>query len=167
MTDTDRHQALSPQPNKAARPNGASDPQVLQNLDRLDELLSRVGSSSTDGVEAERRQVERRKVMTEIVVVPQAAETSGDNDTAFNFVEGQTLNLSTSGVAFVTSKALNGDSYLSLLRHPDYPSSPCCFELTLFRSRQLADGQWEHGAVLRPLVPGPTAFTTALSATEV
>ena len=167
MTNSDRHQALSPQPTKAVRPNGASDPQVLQNLDRLDELLSRAGRSSSDCVEAERRQAERRNVMTEILVVQQDVDSSDDSDTAFNFVEGQTLNLSTSGVAFVTSEALNGDSYLALLRHPDYPSSPCCFELTLFRSRQLADGQWEHGALLRPLVPGPTAFTAALSATEV
>ncbi|MHC4878303.1 MAG: hypothetical protein ACYTGL_17775 [Planctomycetota bacterium] len=167
MTDTDRRQALSAQSNETARPHGASDPQVLQNLDRLDELLSRAGSSSSEGVTAERRQVERRNVMTQIVVVQQAAETSGENDAEFNFVEGQTLNLSTSGVAFVTSRQLNGDSFLALLRHPDYQTTPCCFELTLFRSRQLADGQWEHGAVLRPLVSGPTAFTTALSATKV
>ena len=167
MTNADRQQAMLNQSNDMPHSPGATDPQVLQNLDRLDELLSRAVTSSPVGMTTERRQVERRSVMTKIIVIQQDAALSDQDASDFAFTEGLTLNVSNSGVAFVTAQALNGDSYLALLRHPDHPSTQCCFELTLFRSRQLADGQWEHGAVLRPLVPHTAAVAAPLSPSEV
>jgi len=145
---------------------------MLQDLDRLDELLSRanrsLGNAESDrDATGNRRRDERRNVLTEIVIVQPTAENTEHDRNAFAFVLGQTLNLSVSGVAFVTPGSLDGDSHLALLRHPDFPATQSCFELTLFRSRELADGQWEHGAVLRPLVPGSTQTATGAAASEV
>jgi hypothetical protein len=145
---------------------------VLQDLDRLDELLSRA-TRELDDTEAERssgedrRRDERRDVFTEIVIVQPATTGNREYSKGITLVQGQTLNLSASGVAFVTPKPLVDDSLVALLRHPDFPAPQCCFELTLFRSRELADGQWEHGAVLRPLVPGSTLTAAVAGAPEV
>lgn len=150
----------------AEQANVRSAPEVLQDLDRLDDLLARANRSLDDAaVEGrateDRRRDERRNVFTEIVIVQSDSAGASTDSEAFDFMHGQTLNLSVSGVAFVTPKPLVGDSHVALLRHPDFPAPRCCFELMLFRSRQLTDGQWEHGAVLRPLVPGPATRASA------
>jgi hypothetical protein len=133
--------------------------EVMQDLDRLNELL-RCAGSSQDAAEADRRSRgdrradERREFVTEIVLLQTGAGNAQPDGGPFDFVRGQTQNLSTSGVAFLTEQPLEGDSHIALLRHPDFSTPQWCFELTLFRSQQLADDQWEHGAVLRALVPG-------------
>ena len=131
----------------------------MQDLDRLNELLrydsSALDDSATDRrSSADRRADERREFVTEIVLLQADAENAESEGGQFDFVRGQTQNLSASGVAFVTEQPLDGDSHIALLRHPDFAAPQRCFELTLFRSEQVADDQWRHGAVLRPLVPG-------------
>ena len=135
--------------------------EVMQDLDRLNELLrydsSALDDSATDRrSSADRRADERREFVTEIVLLQtETAKPEGEAENEpIEFIRGQTQNLSASGVGFVTEQPLDGDSHVALLRHPDYATPQWCFELTLFRSEQIADDQWEHGAVLRPLVPG-------------
>jgi hypothetical protein len=133
--------------------------EVMQDLDRLNELLRYDNSPQRDSETdrrglGDRRADERREFVTEIVLLATRAETGEPERGQFDFVRGQTQNLSGSGVAFATEQPLDGDSHIALLRHPDYLTPQWCFELTLFRSEQVADDQWEHGAVLRPLVPG-------------
>lgn len=135
--------------------------EVMQDLDRLNELLRSDGSPHEDSETGrrsseDRRSDERREFVTEVLLLQ--TETANPEDETesgqIEFIRGQTQNLSASGVAFVTEQPLDGDSHIALLRHPDYPTPQWCFELTLFRSEQLTDEQWKHGAVLRPLVPG-------------
>jgi hypothetical protein len=133
--------------------------EVMQDLDRLNELLrydssSDVNSESDRRSREDRRADERREFVTEIVLLQTEAANEEPEGGQIDFVRGQTLNLSASGVAFQTEQSLDGDSHIALLRHPHYPRPQLCFELTLFRSQQVSDDQWEHGAVLRPLVPG-------------
>lgn len=133
--------------------------EVMQDLDRLNELLrcesSPLDDSATDRrSRRDRRADERREFITEIVLLQTEAANAETESGQISFVRGQTQDLSASGVAFVTEQPLDGDSHIALLRHPDFATPQWCFELTLFRSEQLADDQWKHGAVLRPLVPG-------------
>ncbi|MBI1313546.1 hypothetical protein GC176_19825 [bacterium] len=174
MTNSNRPDFSASQSVPAAAPlqSGLLDPttarsasDVLQDLDRLDQLLTRANRSldqsefESDRLSTEdRRRDERRNLLTEIVIVRLDSGNTDAGGGPIEFVRGQTLNLSVGGVAFVTEQPLIGDSHIALLRHPDFPVPRCCFELTLFRSQQLAGGRWEYGAVLRPLVPGPTGL---------
>ena len=132
--------------------------EVMQDLDRLNELLrcdsSPLDDSGTDRrSRQDRRADERRELITEIVLLQTETSDADAEMGQIDFVRGRTQNLSARGVAFVTEQPLDGDSHIALLRHPDYHKPQFCFELTLFRSEQVADAQWKHGAVLRPLVP--------------
>ena len=150
-------QETATQPCDVRRP-----PEVLQDLDRLEAVLSQVdgASAETSGQNADehkfvdRRRDERRTVCTEIVLVETARAGASPR---FSVLQGRTLNLSHSSVAFVTAERLASELAVAFLQHPDFPASQYCFELTLFRSRQLPDGQWEHGAVLRPMQSGVAA----------
>ena len=168
MTSSDRSDSSTSPGNAATVPQqwqsyeemaARSAREVMQDLDRLNELLRYDNSPQRDS-EADRRNSgdrradERREFVAEIVLLATSARTGEPDVSPFDFVRGQTQNLSASGVAFLTEQPLEGDSHIALLRHPDYSTPQWCFELTLFRSEQLADDQWEHGAVLRPLVPG-------------
>lgn len=140
-------------------------PDVLSDLERLDQVLCRETDrpvlheltrerEALPGTSEDRRRQDRHPLVMPIAIL-QVADDERDDRLPCQLLHGQTLNLSPSGIAFVTPQPLTGDSVIAVFRHPDHGNVPAWFALTVFRSRQVDAVQWEHGAVLRSLVPGP------------
>ena len=136
-------------------------------LETLNDLLGAGPASIEDRAfpvtpDQERRSEVRHPFLAEVVAVlkkphceSQAADTAESDanaiPSAFRMIHGWTMNLSPNSVCFVLPEHVEVDQLLLLIDHPDYQYPLCCFTARIFRVRAIGDGEWEYGAVVRPL----------------
>ena len=108
---------------------------------------------SKDATFSSNRRVDRRTdcrhpFLAEVLVV-QLRKVPGDR--GFRIVRGHTLNFSPNGIGFVLPEALEDEQLLLLIDHPDFTFPNCYFSARPLRVEQVEDGNWEYGAILKPL----------------
>ena len=152
----------------------ASDHPVDTTLQEIERLLSLADASPDDTAfpllpGLNRRNDKRHPFLAEVLAVLTEADDSPASTSVFRTIRGWTTDLSPRSVGFVLPEELHVESLLLLINHPDYSYPRCCFSARIFRHSQSTDGDWEYGAVLRPMfdsdsvIPGLFKSTTRLN----
>ena len=145
----------------------ADDDVVTNSLQEIERLLSEEDTTPHDPAFPEspglnRRSDQRYPFLAEVMAILPEPQNADEPAGIFRMLRGWTTDLSPRSCGFVLSEELQVESLLLLINHPDYSYPRCCFSARIFRHRQRVDGDWEYGAVLRPMFDAECVVPTLL-----
>jgi hypothetical protein len=148
--------------NSESRQDSSDINQTLQEIERLlsqeGEVLNDPAFPDTPGLN--RRSDQRHPFLAEVMAILPEPQNPEEPTGIFRTVRGWTTDLSPGSVGFVLPEELCVESLLLVINHPDYTYPRCCFSVRIFRHRQRENGDWEYGAVLRPMFDADSVVPT-------